>query len=92
MKIGQIPPLPPHDRSGTTKSRSGGDEATPEEATRVSLSKDGAFIADMRSRADRARPELREDVVAKVKAELENGTFEKNSDMERVVAGLLADL
>jgi len=92
MKIGQLPPIPHSDGSSSTASRKGSDEVPTENATKVSLSKDGAFIADMRSRAERARPVLRDDVVDRVKAELASGTFAENTDMERVVAGLLADL
>ncbi|MEN0065226.1 MAG: flagellar biosynthesis anti-sigma factor FlgM [Myxococcota bacterium] len=92
MKIGRLPPMPAQDGTGTSAPRTANGESSADEATKVSLSKDAAFVADMRSKANRAVPKVRDDVVEKVKAELEAGTFEENTDMQKVVDGLLADL
>lgn len=92
MKIGRLPPMPPHDGTGSSAPKTSAGEPVAEDATKVSLSKDAAFIADMRSRAHQALPVVRDELVEKVKAELADGTFEENTDMQRVIDGLLADL
>jgi len=92
MKIGRLPPMPRHDGTGPSAPKASGDDSVTEDATKVSLSKDAAFVADMRSRSERAQPSVRDDLVEKVKAELADGTFEANTDMQRVIDGLLADL
>lgn len=94
MKIGPIPPMPPNDGTGATPAsgRKTPEEPPSDDAAKVSLSRDAAFLADMKARSSEARPKVRDELVEQVKAELEAGTFEENSDVQRVVNGLLADL
>ncbi len=87
MKIGSLPPVTPVE-GATQKPRSPQGETT--EATKVTISEDAAFVEDMRKKT-RPAP-FRPDLVAEVKAQLRNGTFERNTDIDRVVDGLLADL
>ena len=88
MKIGSLPPVNPVE-SSASQPRSSEGQPTAEE-DKVTLSKDASFVSSMREKASESP--LREDVVAAVKAELANGTFERNTNLERVVDGLLADL
>ncbi len=92
MKIGQVPPLPPRDDAGSSTPRTSHDEPVADEATKVTISKNAAFIADMRRRAEQASPAVRDELVEQVRAELAQGTFESNTDVQRVIDGLLADL
>ena len=87
MKIGSLPPIAPVDSGGHHPRHPDGE---PDEATRVTLSKDATFVAQLRDRASPAP--FRQDMVAQVKAELANGTFEQNTNLDRVIDGLLADL
>ncbi|MEM6928629.1 MAG: flagellar biosynthesis anti-sigma factor FlgM [Myxococcota bacterium] len=92
MKIGRLPPLPPNDGTGSSAPRTSNDEVVADEATKVTISKDAKFIAGMRGRAEQVTSPIREDLVEQVKAELADGTFEANSDLEKVVEGLLGEL
>lgn len=67
------------------------ERAGEDPAARVSLSADASWVASVRAEAG-ALPEVREDVVANVRAAVENGTFDASVDMDSVVDGLLADL
>ncbi len=87
MKIGSLPPVNPVEGSAS-QARTPDGQAS--EQDKVTLSKDASFVASMREKASPGA--LREDVVRQVKSELANGTFEQNSDLERVIDGLLADL
>ena len=87
MKIGSLPPVNHVEGSASKPSNPEGQQG---EADKVTLSKDASFVASMREKASPS-PQ-REDVVAEVKAQLANGTFEQNIDLERVVDGLLAEL
>ena len=87
MKIGSLPPVNPVEGSASQpRSPDGGQE----EADKVTLSQDASFVASMREKATPAPH--RDDIVAEVKAQLANGTFEQNTDLDRVVDGLLAEL
>lgn len=87
MKIGSIPPVNHVDGSASQPKSPDGQQS---EADKVTLSKDATFVASMR---EKAQPNpIREDVVAEVKAQLADGTFEDHIDLERVVDSLLAEL
>lgn len=88
MKIGSLPPIAPVE-DGARKPHVPQDGSS-SEATKVTLSEDAEFVEDMRKKSSKAP--FRPDVVAEVQAQLRNGTFERNTDLDRVVDGLLADL
>lgn len=87
MKIGSLPPVSPVEGSASQPRSADGQQA---ESDKVTLSKDASFVASMREKASPSQ--VRDDVVAAVKAELAAGTFEQNTDIARVIDGLLADL
>jgi flagellar biosynthesis anti-sigma factor FlgM len=58
---------------------------------KVQLSGDARWISELRAQA-RQVPGVREELVAEVKAQLADGTFESTVDMDAVLDGLLADL
>ncbi|MBX2796569.1 MAG: flagellar biosynthesis anti-sigma factor FlgM [Myxococcales bacterium] len=87
MKIGSLPPVNPVDGSAQQPKSNEGETT---EADKVTLSKDADFVAEMRQRASSAP--FRQDIVEEVKAQLAHGTFEPQTNLQRVVDGLLADL
>lgn len=87
MKIGSLPPVNHVEGSASQPRSPDGQQA---ETDTVTLSQDASFVASMREKASPSPH--REDVVAQVKAQLANGTFEQHTDLERVVDGLLSDL
>ncbi|HHO51832.1 MAG TPA: flagellar biosynthesis anti-sigma factor FlgM [Deltaproteobacteria bacterium] len=87
MKIGSLPPIAPTE-DAARKAHVPQEGAS--EATKVTLSEDAEFVEDMRKKAEPAP--FRSDLVAEIQAQLRNGTFERNTDLDRVVDGLLADL
>ena len=60
-------------------------------AAKVSVSGDAAWIAALQFEASQIS-QVRQDVVAETRAQLEAGTFEQTVDMEALVGNLLADL
>jgi hypothetical protein len=88
MKTNSLPPVTPPFEGRAGPVRSGADE--PEPAARVTLSRDAAFVASLREKA--GEPPFRPELIADVKQQLAAGTFEQQSDLDKVVDGLLADL
>ena len=62
-----------------------------EPAVKVSISSEGNFISKLRTEA-LASGGIRHDLVAEVRAQLANGTFEASIDMDKVINGLMEDL
>jgi flagellar biosynthesis anti-sigma factor FlgM len=90
MKVNpNAPSLPVQPSGGSSTSRSSRSSAKAE--TRVSLSGDATFVSSVRAEAA-GTPSVREDVVARVKQAIQNGTFESEVDFDRVLDGLTADL
>jgi len=89
MKIQSMPPVAPVDAPSSQGPRADA-QSHEQPATKVSLSKDAAFVEGMREQASPAP--FREDLVAEVRAQLDAGTFEAGVDMDRVVGGLMAGL
>jgi flagellar biosynthesis anti-sigma factor FlgM len=65
--------------------------ASHQPAARVSLSSDAAFVGDLVAEAG-GLADVRVDVVEQVKGAINDGSFERSVDMEKVVDSLLADL
>ena len=74
--------------SATATPSSGGDS---EPAARMSLSSDASFIQSLRDEAD-GLGEVRPEVVAEARAEIDAGTLGNNVDVDQMVDALLADL
>ncbi len=72
----------PADKPGSSNSAEGRDKVT--------LSADAAFVQRARDAAQSS--DVRTDLVAEVKAQLANGTFEQSVDMDATVSSVLADL
>jgi flagellar biosynthesis anti-sigma factor FlgM len=89
MKIQSLPPIAPVESQAPSTGRAAPEKAG-DPATKVSLSKDAAFVDEMREKASPAP--FRADLVAEIKAQVQAGTFEATVDPDRVVDGLMAGL
>jgi hypothetical protein len=91
MKITSGNPLPPVSPTSTPEARPVERAESPSGGTRVSLSGDAKWIAAVAEEARRA-PAIREDVVARTKQALADGTWDAQIDLDAVVDRFLADL
>lgn len=91
MKITGPPPLAPTTPTeAVAQSGDGARSAATPMGDSVKLSRHAAFVADAVASADPSP--FRSDLVDQVKAELQAGTFEANTDLDAALEGLLTDL
>lgn len=87
MRIGSLPHIQAIETPAAAPRKG---EESPTGSASVALSKDAQFVDALTQHAD--VPGVRQDVVAQVRSELADGTFDANTNLDRVVEGLLADL
>ena len=88
MKVTRTTPLQAVQPAKPTKGRAAPTREPARDS--VTLSGDVAFVERAR---DATKPQgVRADLVAEVKAQLANGTFEQGVDMDETVQSMLADL
>lgn len=85
----QVQSLTTDAKTASSSSASGSGE--PEPAARLSLSSDASFIQALRDEAG-SLDEVRPEIVAEARAEIEAGTLGDNVDVDQMVDALLADL
>ena len=61
-------------------------------AAQINVSRDGAWISELRASARESIGTVRTDVVDQIRAQLADGSFESQVDLDQVVDGLLGDL
>ena len=91
MKINGPGPIKGVVETGKAQRSKAGSSPAGGPAAKVSVSGDAAWIAALQFEASQIS-QVREDVVAETRAQLEAGTFEQSIDMEALVGNLLADL
>ncbi len=94
MKIRGTRQAPKLNQTARSEGKAKGGKAkgaTNEPAARVSLSSDAAFVGELLADAG-SLGDVRVDVVDEVRGAINDGSFEKSVDMEKVVDSLLADL
>lgn len=95
MKIngtGQATGIQAYDRDSRGATKKAAHEGS-DPAARVSISPTASFVSTVQAEAaDAGESGIRQDLVAEIKAQLMDGTFEQGVDMDMTVDSLLADL
>jgi flagellar biosynthesis anti-sigma factor FlgM len=94
MKIRGTRQAPKLNNAASSEGKAKGVKAkgpSSQPAAKVSLSSDAAFVGELLTDAA-SLGDVRVDVVNEVKGAINDGSFEKSVDMDKVVNSLLADL
>jgi len=91
MKVDSTTPIQPVQAYSGPSARQSAETATESGgAVKVNLSSDAEFVRGVRE--DASPSGIRDDLVADIRTQIANGTFESGIDMDRMLDSLMADL